>query len=190
MRNWERKYFWEDTQLNWIPTSPNMPSPEAAIAYPGTGLLGGIILNQGLGTSEPFLRWGAPWLEQDEVEQALPNTALQGITLEKISYTPLPLPGKTMEPPYKNQLCHGYRIHILQNQEFFSLRFTLELIKVLKERYPDKIYQNSQSLTLMFGNDLLAKYLEGKITYPALLESINRDENKFREQRRPYLLYK
>lgn len=190
MENWKRKYFWEDTQLNWIPTSPNMPSPETACAYPGTGLLGGIILNQGLGTPEPFLRWGAPWMEPYKIEKALPKAALRGITLEKITYTPIPIPGKTLQPPYKNQPCRGFKIHILQKNAFFSLRFTLALIKVLKELYPEKIYQSSQSLTLMFGNDLLAKYLQGTITYPALLDSISRDESQFREQRHPYLLYK
>ena len=128
-------------------------------------------------------------MEPDKIEQALPKAALQGITLENITYTPIPIPGKILQPPYKNQLCRGFRIHILQKSEFFSLRFTLALIKILKEMYPEKIYQSSRSLTLMFGNDLLEKYLKGTITYPALLESISRDENNFREQRRPYLLY-
>lgn len=189
MENWQRHYLWHDTQLKWVPTSPNMPSPEAALVYPGTGLLGGIILNQGLGTNNPFLQFGAPWLDPEKILIKLPQEAYSGISMEKISYTPRAMPGKTMNPPYKDKLCHGLRLTIHNGKDFQSVHFTLELIRILKELYPDKIYLESQSLPLMFGNDWLTQYLEGKLDYEDLMKQVRRDEEQFKKKRSQYLLY-
>jgi len=189
MKNWKRNYFWEDTGLTWTSTSPNIPSPETALIYPGTGLLGGIILNQGLGTPDPFLRFGSPWMDPDLIIRKLPSLASQGVKFEIIDYTPRPIPGKTLDPPYKNQICHGIRVRITQKNKFYPLRFTLALIKVLKETYPGKIFQESTSLSLMFGNSLLAEYLRGETSYKKLLTSMKKDEDLFRKIRRKYLLY-
>lgn len=189
MKNWKRKYFWEDTGLSWIPTSPNMPSPATAVIYSGTGLLGGIILNQGLGTTTPFLQFGSPWMNPNLIIQKLPKRASKGVKFEVIDYTPRPISGKTLTPPYKNQICHGIRIRITKQKAFHPLRFTLALIKVLKENYPDKIFQESNSLSRMFGNNQLAEYLQGKIVYKKLLANIKRDEDLFRKKRKKYLLY-
>ncbi len=175
MKNWKRKYFWEDTGLTWIPT--------------GTSLLGGIILNQGLGTPNPFLQFGSPWMDPDLIIRKLPSRASQGVKFEAIDYTPRPIPGKILDPPYKNKICHGISIRIIQKNKFFPLKFTLALIKVLKENYPDKIFKESNSLSLMFGNSLLAEYLKDDISYPELLASIKKDEDLFRKIRRKYLLY-
>ena len=60
---------------------------------------------------------------------------------------------------------------------------------MLKENYPDKIFKESNSLSLMFGNGLLAKYLKDDISYPELLARIKKDEDLFRKIRHKYLLY-
>jgi uncharacterized protein YbbC (DUF1343 family) len=189
MTGWQRNYVWEDTGLPWIPTSPNIPNAQSALVYPGTGLLGGIILNQGLGTQEPFLLFGSPWMSPAKVQQSLPSEVQQGIKLEIIEYTPQAIPGKTTSPPYKDRLCQGMRIHVTDGGRFHAVHFTLALIHALKELYPDKIYQESQSLSLMFGTGELARFLRGELSYPQLLENMHKDEELFRQQRKPYLLY-
>ena len=189
MQGWRREHVWKDTGLAWIPTSPNIPRWEAAVVYPGTGLLGGVILNQGLGTEEPFLRFGAPWLDPREVSARLPARLLQGIRLDTLTYTPRSMAGKSLDPPYKDRMCRGMRIHLTDPGRFRSVHFTLELIRTLKTLYPDKIFQESSSLTLMFGTDGLARYLRGELSFPDLLAGVRADEEAFRRQRRPYLLY-
>jgi uncharacterized protein YbbC (DUF1343 family) len=190
MEGWQRHFSWQDTGLPWIPTSPNIPTADAAVAYPGTGLLGGIILNQGLGTEEPFLLWGAPWMDPEEVAARLPAEVLGGMELESRTYTPRALPGKSLEPPYKDRLCRGMRIVLEDRARFRSVHFSLELIRVLKELYPDKIYQDSNSLTLMFGTGGLARYLRGELSFSSLKEALRRDEALFLRLREPYLLYR
>lgn len=189
MKNWKREFLWTETGLTWIPPSPNMPTAETTLAYPGTGLLGGVNLNQGLGTSTPFLVIGAPWLDPNLVIQSLGEGHEFGLKLEEVNYIPSSLPGKVLHPPYENRICRGIRLHFRPKDKVLSVRFTLALIKALKEHYPQKIKPKTDSLNLLFGSDLLVRYLEGKISYEYLLLQIDQDEETFRKQRIRFLLY-
>ncbi len=189
MTDWIRQYFWEDTGLRWIPTSPNIPFPDTAIIYPGTGLLGAFTINQGLGTSNPFLQFGTPWLDTPSIIKKLGGGARFGVELEALTYTPRSLPGKTLHPPYENRPCHGIRVRIIQKDKFFSLHFTLALIKAIRETHPDKIRLYPESLNRMFGNDLCTKFITGSLSYDDLLTEMEKDEKAFIQMRRKYLLY-
>lgn len=189
MENWRRGDLWPETGLTWIPTSPNIPTADTALIYPGTGLLGGVILNQGLGTPHPFLLIGAPWMNPDAVIAALPKTSAAGLSLEPAEFTPRAIPGKVSEPPYADRGCRGFRLGFTDRAAARPVAFTLELIRVLKQLYPERIYTESRSLTLMYGTDDLEKYLKGEVTYQALLRRGREDVDRFRGQRAPYLLY-
>jgi len=63
VEGWHRDALWEDTGLAWVPPSPNLPDPEAVLAYPAVGLLEGTNLSVGRGTERPFELLGAPWLD-------------------------------------------------------------------------------------------------------------------------------
>lgn len=189
MKNWRRAYFWKDTGLGWLPTSPNMPTPKTAIAYPGTGLLGALKINQGLGTPSPFLQFGAPWLGSKLLIQRLKGGEEYGVDMEAVTFIPQSLPGKVLHPPYENRLCQGIRIHIRNEDKFLSLRFTLDIIKALKEFHPERLAPVVRSLNMMFGNDLLFLYLEGQLSFDELITRIEKDENLFRHKCRRYLLY-
>jgi uncharacterized protein YbbC (DUF1343 family) len=189
MDNWRRSYFWDDTGLPWIPTSPNIPTPDSALAFPGTGLLGGLLLNQGLGTSLPFLQFGTPWLDTPFLVRALEGEPTSGIELETLTYTPVSLPGKVLHPAYENRPCQGIRIHIREPERFRSVHFTLALIKALKEKHEAKISVKSDSLNLLFGDDLLVRYLKGNLSYDRMISQIKKEEQLFLQKRQKYLLY-
>jgi uncharacterized protein YbbC (DUF1343 family) len=189
MKNWHRSFFWEDTGLPWTPTSPNIPFPETAIIYPGTGLLGALTINQGLGTPNPFLQFGAPWLDVQSIILNLDGGKYFGVELEPLTYTPRSLPGKTLHPSYENRLCRGIRVRIVNKDKFLSLHFSLALIKVICERHPEEIRLHTSSLNQMFGSDLLERYIEGKVGYAALLAEMEKEERTFRQMRQKYLLY-
>ncbi len=189
MTHWDRRFFWEDTGLRWIPTSPNIPFSETAIIYPGTGLLGAFTINPGLGTSNPFLQFGAPWLDTKTIIQKLGGGTDYGVELQPLIYTPKSLPGKTLHPPYENIACQGIHVHISQKSRFYSLRFTLNLIKAIHETHPGKIRLYPESLNQMFGNNLLERYIEGTLSFKELLKEIEKDELAFIQMRQKYLLY-
>lgn len=184
-----RRQTWRSTGLPWIPTSPNIPTPEAALLYPGTGLLGGINLNQGLGTPYPFLQLGAPWIIPADLAACLPQEDEPAVRLEPVAYTPATIPGKVATPPYLGRLCRGLRIRVLQGETLSSLRFALVLIKALRDLYPDKIFVRSEALSQMFGDDSLALYIGGELSFEAMMERMEADEGRFLEKRQKYLLY-
>ncbi|MFW6140099.1 MAG: exo-beta-N-acetylmuramidase NamZ domain-containing protein [Acidobacteriota bacterium] len=189
MKGWDRKFSWEDTGLPWIPASPNIPQSDTALAYPGTSLLGGIGLNHGIGTLNPFLQFGAPWLDPEIIVQDMDKKYVQGVKLTPHLYIPRSLPGKTSHPPYKDRHCHGILISILQKKGFRSFEFTLDLIRTLKTHYPNQIKVITDKLDSLFGNEWLRLYIEEKLSYEKLKELIEKDEETFRQQRKPYLLY-
>jgi uncharacterized protein YbbC (DUF1343 family) len=190
MRNWKRKFLWKDTGLTWIPTSPNIPTPDTAIIYSGTGLLGALNLNEGRGTSHPFLQFGSPWLNPKKIISDLQNGIGFGIRLEAVNYIPRSIPQKALHPLYENKSCLGIRIHIIRGKELHSLRLALAFIKVLKESYGNKLTYHSHYLNQMFGNNLLSLFLEDRIKYEELLAQIKKEEIVFQKMREKYLLYK
>jgi uncharacterized protein YbbC (DUF1343 family) len=190
MKNWRRDYFWEDTGLPWIPPSPNIPTPETAILYPSSSLLGTVKLNEGRGTPHPFLQFGAPWLDPSPLIKILNGGEQFGAQLEAVSYTPRSLPGIALRPLYKNKVCHGIRVRIVDKEKFFSLRFSYEVIKALKNQRQHKLSLNSRYLNMIFGSDHLSRYIEGKISYEQLVSRVEAEQELFRQYRRKYLLYK
>ena len=54
MKGWKRNQLYEDTGLPWVIPSPNMPTTDTALVYPGTGMIEGTNLSEGRGTTRPF----------------------------------------------------------------------------------------------------------------------------------------
>lgn len=189
MKNWQRRFFWEDTGLSWTPSSPNIPTAETAIIFPGTALLGALGLNKGEGTLFPFLQFGAPWFDPAAIIEKMNGGARFGIELEPVEFTPYSLQGKVLHPLYEKKNCRGIRANIVSKEKCYSIRFGLELIKIIKEQFPDKSFSESRYLDFMFGNNLLSRYIKGKISYDELLAQMEKDENLFKEKQKKYLLY-
>ena len=187
---WQRDYLWSDLGLPWIPTSPNIPGFENALLYPGLGLLGGLRINQGLGTDFPFLRVGAPWFNPYLLKKELesdPSSA--GLSLRPVDYTPRAIPGKILTPPFKDRVCHGLQIVVEKPQATKPVAFTLNFIRVLKQHYPNKIKPAPQGLNRLFGTDLLLQYLNNRLSFSSLVSKIEEEAKTFDRQRRKYLLY-
>ncbi len=189
MEGWTRSRMWDETGLEWVPTSPNIPTFASALTYPGTGLLGGVSVSHGIGTEWPFLLVGAPWMEPEQVKTLWPAEMSRILTLEPVEFTPRSIPGKITQPPYENRACRGFRIEVTDKSRFRALDFTLEMIRVLKTLYPDRVRVISKNLILLFGTPQLEEFINGDLSYQDLLVSLRRDEAAFKHRRKPYLLY-
>ena len=75
---------WKDTGLPWVMPSPNMPTHDTALVYPGGCLVEGTLLSEGRGTTRPFELWGGPALGV----QALLDLDIHGATLRPVEFTP------------------------------------------------------------------------------------------------------
>src|SRR5262249_20409886 len=76
---WRRAMTFEQTGLPWVLPSPNMPTVETAVVYPGQCLLEGTNLSEGRGTTRPFELCGAPWVDANALARRLEVDALPGV---------------------------------------------------------------------------------------------------------------
>ncbi len=130
MENWSRNYFWEDTGLEWVNPSPNMPSEKTALLYPGMCLLEATNVSEGRGTTRPFEILGAPFINPYELVEALENYSLEGVYFRPLYFIP------TFNK-FAGEKCGGLQIHIRDKKALKPFKIGVVIIKVIKELYPD-----------------------------------------------------
>jgi uncharacterized protein YbbC (DUF1343 family) len=131
MSGWSRSQHFDETGLPWVMPSPNMPSIDTALVYPGQVILEGTNLSEGRGTTRPFELFGAPWLNPDEVIATIEKAALRGAILQQMSFRP------TFNK-WDGQVCHGFHIYVTDRKAFKPYRFSLALISAVIKTSGDK----------------------------------------------------
>jgi uncharacterized protein YbbC (DUF1343 family) len=110
----QRSDWWSEVHRAFIPPSPNMPTPDTALVYPGMCLGEGTNVSEGRGTCRPFEQFGAPWLDGQAVAAQLNALKLPGVVFRPCSFSP------TFDK-WKGQSCEGAFIHVTDRQAFESL---------------------------------------------------------------------
>ncbi|MFD3406163.1 exo-beta-N-acetylmuramidase NamZ domain-containing protein [Kribbella sp. NPDC058693] len=139
------------TGMPWVPPSPNMPTPETALVYPGTGLFEGTNLSEGRGTTRPFETIGAPYVD-DRLVPALAACELPGVIFRRTWFEPV-------FSKYAGQAVSGVQLHVVDRDAFEPVRTALVMLRVLNELYPDN-FGMLPSLDRLWGSDSLRKALE------------------------------
>jgi len=129
MLGWRREMFFRDTGLPWVFPSPNMPTPETALVYPGQVLWEGTSVSEGRGTTMPFEIFGAPWIDPAVVRAQLTGEELAGCSLRPLAFEP------TFHK-WAGRTCRGFQIHVSDPAVFRSLRLSLSLLRALMRLYP------------------------------------------------------
>ncbi len=184
MKGWERGMTWAETGLTWVPPSPNLRSPEAALAYPGTGLLESTTLSEGRGTPTPFLVFGAPWLGSSTLE--IP--AVPGFDLETTIFTPKESPAAP-NPKYLDQTCHGMVIHITDAAKAQPYRLGVTLLATLSSQPDFGWRRDGDALTWLLGTPQLLQGLRQGKTVRQILDADLADHAEWRKVRASALLY-
>ncbi|QDK81700.1 DUF1343 domain-containing protein [Spirosoma sp. KCTC 42546] len=127
---WHREAFSRDWKPSFVPTSPAMVNAEAALLYPGLGLLEATNLSEGRGTATPFQIAGAPWLKANQVTTQFNELGLSGIIGRAITFTP-------QSGKYAGQLCRGVMFHVMDAASFKPVLSGLLFIKLVYDHQPD-----------------------------------------------------
>lgn len=183
MTGWRRTMTWGDTGLAWVPPSPNLRTPAAALAYPGVGLLEATNVSEGRGTEAPFLVLGAPWLDPSEVRISAP-----GFTLEPTHFTPTTSPAAP-HPKYLDEGCRGLTVRIADAAAAEPYRLGVNLLTALQNLPGFEWRQDGSALTRMAGTPKLIEALRGGQTVEQILAADREDHEAWRRARKPALLY-
>ena len=180
MRGYERNYWYDDTGLLWLNPSPNLRTLSEAILYPGVAMVESSNVSVGRGTSTPFELLGAPWIAGEELASYLNNRRIKGIRFIPVEFTPA-------TSPFKNQLCHGVQIALLDRQILDSPALGVEIVSALYRLYP-KDFQLGKTLGLIGSREVLQAIKNGQDP-AAIAQNWLEPLEQFYKLRSKYLLY-
>lgn len=184
LRGWKRTMVWAETGRQWIPPSPNLRTPEAAIAYPGTALVEATNISEGRGTEAPFLLVGAPWLKPELVVAAV---KVPGFTLEPTTFTPSRSPAAP-EPKHLDKASPGVRIKVADAHAAQPYLFGVALLHALRQQ-PGFQWRSEGALDRLAGTRRLREELE-KGTAPEAIAALDQADIKaWKDGRLKSLLY-
>lgn len=191
MKNYDRTQYFDAFNLPFVYPSPNMPTVNTAVVYPGMCLIEGTNLSEGRGTCTPFELVGAPYIRDGQKfkEQIEHEFAGAGITLRSCTFTP-------KFHKWANQECAGVFIHVTDRSQFQPLRFAIALIKVAVSyngfswrHEPYEFETDRLAIDLLLGDIRLRTMLEKNAPLAEIFGVYEEDEQTFSEIRRKYLQY-
>jgi beta-N-acetylhexosaminidase len=189
MQNWKRKMYFDETGLEWVNPSPNMPNLETAIVYPGLCFIEGTNLSEGRGTYEPFLKIGAPFVNSEELIAKLDELNSKGIAYEAVTFTPKAIPKMSSHPKLKGKECNGILLSVDNRDDFTPVTFGVKLLYAIHELYPDEMEFRGNWLDKLFGETYLRQMLKDGEDISKILKKWETETEKFKQERKNYLLY-
>ena len=191
MEGWQRHMYADETGLPWVMPSPNMPTLEAAVVYPGTVLFEGTMLSEGRGTTRPFELVGAPWIEAERFAREMNELGLPGAYFRPAVFEP------TFQKHAKSA-CGGCQIHVTERAAFRPVLTGAALIQMFRRFNPEKFswrqppyeYEHDKMpIDILAGSATLRGQIESGTSARDIAASWKKDEESFRKLREPYLLY-
>jgi uncharacterized protein YbbC (DUF1343 family) len=191
MDGWRREMWFDDTALPWVLPSPNIPTLETAVVYPGAVLFEGTVLSEGRGTTRPFELIGAPWIDGERFADAMNSRRLPGAMFRAVFFEP------TFHKHAK-VLCGGCQVHVTDRRVFQPLRAAVEMLDEFHREAPsrtlwrDPPYEYERvkpPIDILYGSDRLRRGLDEGKSVASIVGDWPRDEEAFRTLRDKYLLY-
>ena len=183
MRGWERSMYYDDTPLQFVMPSPNMPTETTALVYPGMGLAEGTNVSEGRGTTRPFEIVGAPWIDAEKLSRVLNDKHLAGVRFRPVHFTPT-------FSKYEGKPCNGVEVHVMDRDAFNPVVVGLNVIATVHDLYPRQFAFNASDFDRLVGNDWVRRDIEKGVPVSEMQRRWKADLSQFEKVRLKYLLYK
>jgi len=191
MRGWRRGDFFETTGLPWVFPSPNMPTVDTALVYPGLCLLEGTNISEGRGTTRPFEIIGAPFVDGYRLAEHLAADGLPGVRFRPLSFRP------TFHK-FAGQVCGGVQIHVADRVAFRPYLTGIAILRALRtiagqafcwrtEKY--EFVSDRPAIDLLTGGDAIRRGIEAGASLNDLRVTWQPAEDAFTDRRRACLVY-
>jgi uncharacterized protein YbbC (DUF1343 family) len=191
MEGWRRSMYFDETGLPWVLPSPNIPTLDTTVVYPGAVLFEGTELSEGRGTNRPFEFIGAPWIDGERFAAAMNARGIPGARFRAIFF----------EPTYHKQaqrLCGGSQLHVLDRHAFPAMRAAIEMLDEFKREAPaQKLWRDppyeyehvKPPIDILYGSDGLRRAIDAREPVASIMKDWRPDEDAFRTLRKKFLLY-
>jgi uncharacterized protein YbbC (DUF1343 family) len=124
MTGWRRNSLFNETGLPWVLPSPNMPTLDTAVVYPGMVLLEATNLSEGRGTTRPFEIIGAPFININQVLDKLKSEKLPGCIFREHGFIP------TFQK-WQSKYCNGLQVHVTNPRTYRPVFTTIALLHTI-----------------------------------------------------------
>ncbi len=191
MEGWRRSMYYEETGLPWVMPSPNIPTVDTTVVYSGAVLFEGTNVSEGRGTTRPFELIGAPWVDGDALCNKLNMHELPGAHFRPVVFEP------TFQKHAK-QPCAGCQIHVLDRHAFCSVEAAVAVLVEIRAQNPSKFewrqppyeYELEKlPFDILAGSSELRQQIEAGLPVRTMSYSWVQDHERFRDKRKPFLLY-
>jgi uncharacterized protein YbbC (DUF1343 family) len=189
MEGWRRSMTWESTLLEWIPPSPNLPTPSSSMAYGATVFVEATTIAEGRGTTLPFTLFGAPFLDANVLASQLNQHLNPSHSFFRAAYF------SPSFSKYNNTDCAGVQ-WVRGIQPLFTSG--VEILVTLKEVSPPSTFvwdgswfghPGSQLIDEYAGTPLLRERIDAGWSTQDIIASFADDVQEFVQSRQTYLLY-
>jgi uncharacterized protein YbbC (DUF1343 family) len=183
VRGWRRDELFSDTGLEWVMPSPNVPTPQTALVYPGLCLFEGTVLSEGRGTTRPFEIIGAPGMDWRWAE-ALNQAKLPGVRFREAYFVP------TFNK-WVNQTCGGVQVHITDERRFQPIRTAVTMLVTAKQVHPDVFaWRSDNYIDKLSGSARLRTMVDAGASVDEVTGAWRAELGAFAKLREKYLIYR
>jgi uncharacterized protein YbbC (DUF1343 family) len=191
MEGWRRSMYYEETGRPWVLPSPNIPTVDTAVVYPGAVMFEGTQVSEGRGTTRPFEMIGAPYIVPDDLLAEVRRAALPGVVFRPIYFQP------TFHK-YAGEICGGLQVHVTDRNSFKPVITSIAIISTIHRLYPNNFDWKQPPYEYVFdklpfdvinGSASVCEQIQGNIPIAEIEESWRQPLDNFAEMRKSYLLY-
>jgi uncharacterized protein YbbC (DUF1343 family) len=188
---WQREMYWDRTGLPWVIPSPNMPTLDTAIVYPGGVLFEGTQLSEGRGTTRPFEILGAPWIDAEPFAADLNALGIEGAWFRPVVFEP------TFHK-HAHQACGGCQIHVTDRARFRPVLAGVAAMAGFHRAAPDRFawreppyeyVHDRMPIDILAGSGRLREAIEADIPARDIAAEWTAGVDEFLAVRRRFLLY-
>jgi uncharacterized protein YbbC (DUF1343 family) len=191
MDKWAREDYFDETDAPWVMPSPNMPTPDTTTVFPATVYFEGTQISEGRGTTRPFEIIGAPFIDADELTDALLQLQLPGVKFRAVNFLP------TFQKHGK-MVCGGVFLHIIDRKTFEPVITGIAMVKTIYDLYTNDFKWKNPPYEYVFdlnpfdvisGTDKIRNFIEASADLDTIKHYWQNDVKEFEALREKYLLY-
>jgi uncharacterized protein YbbC (DUF1343 family) len=191
MEGWSRAMYFDETGLPWVMPSPNMPTLDTAIVYPGAVLFEGTQLSEGRGTTRPFELLGAPWVDAERCCADLNALQIGGVHYRPVMFEP------TFQK-HAREACGGCQIHVTDRRAFAPVLASVAVMAAFHRANPSRFawrqppyeYEHDKMpIDILAGSPALRRHIEAGTGAREIAASWETAVAAFEPARKACLLY-